>query len=80
MFLSEAHDEPMLKMIKPPTDGREEVCTKESEPGCERNVGVIGKKLGTVNNELSGKRMEEVYRRIEQVVALEPPPEPPDTV
>ncbi|MCI03661.1 hypothetical protein A2U01_0024701, partial [Trifolium medium] len=77
-YLTETHDEPMLKMIEPSINGEEEVCIKESEPGCERIVGAMGIKLGTVNNELSGKRMKEVPKRIEQVVALEPPPEPPD--
>ncbi|MCI06724.1 hypothetical protein A2U01_0027784, partial [Trifolium medium] len=73
----ESKDDQIKVVIEASTVDGEGVRIKESDSGPETIVTAMVERLEAVNSEVSVKTMNEVYRRIEQVVALEPPPEPP---
>jgi hypothetical protein len=82
--VTETHDDPTkeesstMKVIEASTEGGNEAQVKESELESETIANVIAEKLEASNNRLSVKKMNEVHRGVEQVISLEPPPEPPD--
>ncbi|PNX95368.1 hypothetical protein L195_g018559, partial [Trifolium pratense] len=74
----ESKDEEVEVVIEASIDDGEEVRFKQIGSGSETIVTATVERLQVVNSKVMVKTMNEVYRRREQVVALEPPPEPPD--